>query len=149
MLKFPNLSDQVFSPPELPAYLRNVHDLKLIEGVPSNDEMIGIHTVIRVANKVVDVQGVGDPGLHARLSEYLFETQMGKGLLNHLLSNHPVAKYRSKYLCTFTNDVTYMPPVLPGHISVNLEPIFGSPSEDQVIKVHEAMRSYQKYSESK
>ncbi|KAG8688919.1 hypothetical protein FRC11_004508, partial [Ceratobasidium sp. 423] len=107
------LADQICSPPDLPPYLKRVCDLKPIVGIPSDDEMIGVHAVIRVANKVVDVQELGDPGLLARLSEHLFEAQM----------------------------------VLPAHVSVNLESVSGAPSGEQVIKVHEAIRSYRKCSE--
>ncbi|KAG8741479.1 hypothetical protein FRC11_014789 [Ceratobasidium sp. 423] len=41
-------------------------------------------------------------------------------------------------------NVTYVPPALPVHVSANLEPISGAPSEEQVLKVQNAIRSYQK-----
>lgn len=42
-------SDCVYTPPQLPEYLKNVYDLKQIVGTPSDEEMKGIHAVIRVA----------------------------------------------------------------------------------------------------
>ncbi|CAE6403447.1 unnamed protein product [Rhizoctonia solani] len=126
--------DQVLSPPDLPLYLESVCKLEPILGVPSDDQVIGIHTVIRVANKVVDVQSVGNPALLNRISEHLFNAQMGK-----------YSKYRSKYPCSiFPMNVTYTPPKLPVHVSVNLEPISGPPSEEQVTNVQNAIRLYQK-----
>lgn len=35
---------------------------------------------------------------------------------------------------------TYIPPVLPSHINVSLEPILGAPSDDEVKLVHNALR---------
>ncbi|CAE6484325.1 unnamed protein product [Rhizoctonia solani] len=59
-----------------------------------------------------------------------------------------MAVYRSKYTSLlFPSDATYTPPTLPTHVSVNLEPISGAPSDEQVTKVQEAIRSFQKYSE--
>ncbi|KAG8730791.1 hypothetical protein FRC11_005799, partial [Ceratobasidium sp. 423] len=42
---------QVCRPPDLPAYLKNVYDLKPIVGVPSDEEVIGIHAVMQAANR--------------------------------------------------------------------------------------------------
>ncbi|CAE6462294.1 unnamed protein product [Rhizoctonia solani] len=124
--------DQVCSPPELPPYLKNVHHLKPIRGVPNDDEVMKIHAVILVANKVVDVQGMGDPLLLARLSEHLFNVQM--------------AKYRSKSLgAIFPETTTYTPPTLPVHVTVQLEPVTGVPSEQEIIKVQNAIRSYHQF----
>ncbi|CUA67638.1 hypothetical protein RSOLAG22IIIB_07496 [Rhizoctonia solani] len=134
MFKFTNPANQTLSPPELPTYLKNVHDLKSITGVPSDNEIAAIHAVIRVANRVVDVKGLGDTSLHAQLMEHLFGAQ--------------IARYQSKYPYELVKDTTYIPPVLPGHVSVNLEPVSGFPSEDQLMKVHEALRLYEKYSET-
>ncbi|KAG8686783.1 hypothetical protein FRC11_008377, partial [Ceratobasidium sp. 423] len=127
-------TNQTLSPPDLPAYLENVYKLQPIVGEPSDDQVIGIHAVIRVANKVVDVQGMGDPLLLARLSEHLFKAQM--------------AKYRSRYFrAIFPEDTTYIPPTLPGHVSVNLGPVTGIPTEETIIKVQSAIRSYQRFSD--
>ncbi|KDN36156.1 hypothetical protein RSAG8_11037, partial [Rhizoctonia solani AG-8 WAC10335] len=120
-------------PPELPVYLKNVHDLKSIVGVPSNEDVIGIHAVIQAANRVSGVPGMHDPSLLMGLADHLFSAQM--------------AKYRSKYsLITFPSDATYTPPELPAHVSVKLEPVSGAPSDDDMMRAQEALRSYQQFS---
>ncbi|KAG8731959.1 hypothetical protein FRC11_001353, partial [Ceratobasidium sp. 423] len=127
-------TNQTIFPPDLPAYLENVYKLHPIVGEPNDDEVIGIHAVIRVATKVVDVQGMGDPLLLARLEEHLFNVQ--------------IAKYKSRYLrAVFPENTTYTPPTLPGHVSVNLEPVTGIPTEETIIKVQSATRSYQRFSD--
>lgn len=42
--------------------------------------------------------------------------------------------------------MTYTPPILPAHVSVHLEPVTGTPSEEEVVKVQDAIRSYQQFS---
>ncbi|KDN36162.1 hypothetical protein RSAG8_11043, partial [Rhizoctonia solani AG-8 WAC10335] len=75
-----------------------------------------------------------NPGLLMQLGDHLFSAQM--------------AVYRSKYTSLlFPSDATYTPPTLPAHVSVTLEPVSGAPSEEQVTKIQEAIRSYQKLSE--
>ncbi|KDN40474.1 hypothetical protein RSAG8_08094, partial [Rhizoctonia solani AG-8 WAC10335] len=124
---------QVCYPPELPAYLKNVHDLKPIAGVPSDAEIIGLHSVIHAANRVSGVPGMHDPRLFMKLSDHLFNAQM--------------ARYRSKYsLITFPSTATYTPPVLPAHVSVNLEPVAGAPSDEEIIGVQDAVRAYERFS---
>ncbi|EUC58349.1 laminin domain protein, putative [Rhizoctonia solani AG-3 Rhs1AP] len=121
---------QVCYPPELPTYLKNVHDLKPIIGVPSNDELIRIHDVVHAANRASGVPGMHDSGLLMKLADHLFSAQM--------------AQYRSRYsLVTFPSNATYTPPALPSLISANLEPISGSPSDEEIIKVQDAVQSYQ------
>ncbi|CAE6473817.1 unnamed protein product [Rhizoctonia solani] len=125
---------QVCTPPDLPQYLRNVYDLKTIVGVPSNEEIIQIHAVIRVANQVINIPGIHDAVLHARLSQHLFDAQM--------------AKYRSIYPCSiFPSNITYTPPLLPAHLSVRLQPVTITPSNEQIIGVQDAIRIYQKCAE--
>ncbi|CAE6525251.1 unnamed protein product [Rhizoctonia solani] len=120
---------QIFSPPELPPYLKGVHDLKKIVGAPRDDEVIAIHAVIRMAQKAVDIPGTGDPALLARLSEHLFDVQ--------------VARYRDKYIgIVFPESAIYAPPTLPAHVSVKLEPVAGVPSVGDVLKVQGALRAY-------
>ncbi|KDN33243.1 hypothetical protein RSAG8_13665, partial [Rhizoctonia solani AG-8 WAC10335] len=118
-------ADQALSPPDLPPYLDSICKLSPIVGVPSDEQVIEIHTTIRVANRVADLRGMGDSALLARLSEHLFNAQMDTE-----------ANIRAH--------TTYTPPVLPVHIPVTLEPISGPPSQDEVIKVENAVRSYQK-----
>ncbi|KDN36154.1 hypothetical protein RSAG8_11035, partial [Rhizoctonia solani AG-8 WAC10335] len=121
---------QVCYPPELPAHFKSVPDLKPIVGVPSDDEVIRIHTVLHAANRVSGVPGMHDPNFFMRLADHLFSVQM--------------ARYRSGYsLITFPSDATYTPPTLPAHISVNLELVSGAPSDDQITKVQDAVQTYQ------
>ncbi|KDN33792.1 hypothetical protein RSAG8_13121, partial [Rhizoctonia solani AG-8 WAC10335] len=54
---------QVCYPPELPAYLKNVCDLKPVVGVPSDAEVMRIHSVMHAANRVSGVPGMHDAGL--------------------------------------------------------------------------------------
>ncbi|CAE6469050.1 unnamed protein product [Rhizoctonia solani] len=124
---------QVCHPPELPVYLKQICDLKPVVGVPKDDEVIGIHSVVLAANKVSGVQGMHDSRLFMKLSDHLFSIQM--------------AKYRSKYsLITFPSDATYTPPTLPAHVSVQLEPVVGAPSDEDITKVQDAVRVYQHFS---
>ncbi|CAE6480704.1 unnamed protein product [Rhizoctonia solani] len=121
---------QVCYPPELPASFKNIHELKPIVGVPSDDEVIGIHTVMHAASRVSGVTGMHDPNFFMQLADHLFNAQM--------------ARYRSKYsLITFPSDATYVPPALPAHISAGLEPIVGAPSDDEITKVYDAIQIYQ------
>ncbi|ELU39543.1 hypothetical protein AG1IA_06429 [Rhizoctonia solani AG-1 IA] len=73
----PYVARRVCSPPDLPPYLKNIHELKPIDDIPSDEEFMGIHALIRMASRVVDVPDMGDPVLLARLSEHLFNAQMG------------------------------------------------------------------------
>ncbi|EUC58350.1 hypothetical protein RSOL_248940, partial [Rhizoctonia solani AG-3 Rhs1AP] len=123
--------DHVLSPPDLPPYLNSICKLSLIVGVPSDEQVIQIHTTIRVANRVVDLQGMGDSALLARLSEHLFNAQM--------------ARYRNKYPCNiFPSHTTFTPPTLPVHMPVKLKPISGQPSHEEIVKVQSAIRAYEK-----
>ncbi|KAH7335844.1 hypothetical protein B0J17DRAFT_55897 [Rhizoctonia solani] len=125
---------QVCYPPELPTYLKTVYELKPIVGVPSHDEVVGIHAVIQAATKVSSVPGMHDPDLFRKLADHLFSVQM--------------LVYRNKYTSLmFPTDVTYTPPALPAHVPANLEPISCTPSDEEVTKVQDAIRTYQKYSE--
>ncbi|KAG8755824.1 hypothetical protein FRC11_005755 [Ceratobasidium sp. 423] len=103
--------NQVCSPPELPPYLKSVYDLKPIVGSPKDDEVVGIHAVIRMAQKAVDIPGTGNAALLAQLSEHLFDVQMGTVL---------------------PETTTYAPPALPVHVTVQLEPITGIPSAEYI-----------------
>ncbi|KAG8740038.1 hypothetical protein FRC11_000423, partial [Ceratobasidium sp. 423] len=71
-----NPGGRVCSPPELPPYLKSVCDLKPIVEVPSDDEVIGIHAVMQMAQQAVGIPGTGDRALLAQLSEHLFNVQM-------------------------------------------------------------------------
>ncbi|CAE7148505.1 unnamed protein product [Rhizoctonia solani] len=126
-------SGQVHHPPELPTYLKKVYDLKPIVGVPSDAEVIGIHAVLQAAYRASGIPGMHDSSLFMGLTEHLFRAQM--------------ARYRSMYsLVAFSSDSIYMPPTLPAHIPVKLEPISGTPSDEEITKVQEAVLSYQQFS---
>ncbi|CAE7110054.1 unnamed protein product [Rhizoctonia solani] len=121
---------QVCYPPELPPYFKNIHELKPIVGAPSDDEVIGIHVVMHAASRVSGVSGMHDPIFFMQLADHLFNAQM--------------ARYRSKYsLVTFPSNATYTPPALPAHISANLGPVSGAPSDEEIIKVHDTIQTYQ------
>ncbi|KDN34408.1 hypothetical protein RSAG8_12507, partial [Rhizoctonia solani AG-8 WAC10335] len=121
---------QVCYPPELPAYFKNISDLKPIVGVPKDTEVVAIHSVMHAANRVAGVPGMHDPKFFMKLAGHLFNVQM--------------ARYRSKYsLITFPSDATYVPPVLPAHITINLESVSGAPSDDDITKVQDAIQIHQ------
>ncbi|CAE7167738.1 unnamed protein product, partial [Rhizoctonia solani] len=123
---------QVCYPPELPAHLKDVPELKPIKGVPSDDEVIKVHAVINVANRIVGIPGLHDPTFFMKLADHLFNIQM--------------ARYRSRYsLVTFPSDAVYTPPALPAHITIDLEPVSGAPSDDQLTKVQDAIQTYQEF----
>ncbi|CUA67628.1 hypothetical protein RSOLAG22IIIB_07485 [Rhizoctonia solani] len=123
---------QVCYPPELPAYLKNVYDLKPIAGVPGDDEVIGIHAVVQAARKASEIPGMNDPILTMKLTDHLFNAQM--------------ARYRNKYsLITFPSHATYTPPILSPNLSVDLRPISGTPSDEELIKVQDAVQTYQEF----
>ncbi|KAG8708184.1 hypothetical protein FRC11_006709 [Ceratobasidium sp. 423] len=166
---------QVCYPPDLPTYLRNVHDLKPIVGVPSDDQVIGIHAVIQAARKAseseyavildkyviqqyraaVKVPGMHDPGLIMKLNDHLFGVQMGLTRLSQI--SNPVFTYHvSKceiffvlsiinYLIESGQDATYTPPVLPTHLTINLGSVRGAPSDGEIIKVQDAFQTYQEF----
>ncbi|KAJ1300490.1 hypothetical protein OPQ81_005304 [Rhizoctonia solani] len=124
------LPSQVCFPPELPVSFKNVYDLKPIVGVPNDEEVIAIHTIIHAANRVSGIPGVHDPKFYMKLSDHLFNVQM--------------VRYRSRYSpITFPSDATYTPPVLPSHVSINLESVSGAPSDDEIMKVQDAIQTYQ------
>ncbi|CAE7108048.1 unnamed protein product [Rhizoctonia solani] len=124
---------QVCCPPDLPTYLKNICELKPIVGVPNNAEVMDIHSVMHAANRVSGVPGMHDAVLFMGLADHLFSVQM--------------ARYRSKHsLVTFPSDATYTPSALPAHVTVALEPVTGAPSNEEVMKAQDAVRSYQHFS---
>ncbi|KEP45086.1 putative laminin domain protein [Rhizoctonia solani 123E] len=121
---------QICSPPELPAYLKDVYNLSPIIGMPSDNDVIGIHSVIHAANRVSVVPGMDNPRLLMSLADHLFSVQM--------------AKYRSKYsLLIFPSNAVYTPPTLPAHLSVSLEPVSGAPTDAEIMQVQDAVQTYQ------
>ena len=90
-------STQIYEPPSLPDYLKNIFDLKPVVGIPSDEEVKGIHAVIRAAYNVSHgelyrkyhsacdmllmariVPGMFDSVLSMQLAQHLFEVQMGE-----------------------------------------------------------------------
>ncbi|CAE6458126.1 unnamed protein product [Rhizoctonia solani] len=127
-------AEEVCEPPVLPPYLKAICDLQPIVGVPSDEEIIGVHAVVRVANQVVNVPDICDSMLLAGLSEHLFDVQM--------------AKYRSKHSKKLSLAGTiYIPPQLPPHLPRQLEIVSGIPSREEIIKVQRIIKIYQKYTE--
>ncbi|KAG9085520.1 hypothetical protein FRC06_003565 [Ceratobasidium sp. 370] len=117
----------ILTPPVLPPFLAGTYDLKLVEAVPSDGEVKMVHAVIRALNDVANVPVLYDADLAMRLSMHLFSIQM--------------ARYRDKYPCIiFPTDTTHTPPQLPAHIPVELEPVTGPPSDDQIKSVQNALR---------
>ncbi|CAE6395080.1 unnamed protein product [Rhizoctonia solani] len=120
----------VLYPPELPAYLKHVYELKPIAGLPRDAEIVGIHSVVHAASRVSGVPGMHDPNLFMLLADHLFDVQM--------------ARYRSRYSrITFPTNATYIPPALPALVSINLGTVSGAPSDEEIIKVQDAVRAYQ------
>ncbi|CAE7230961.1 unnamed protein product, partial [Rhizoctonia solani] len=73
------------------------------------------------------VPHLSNPELSLQLSQHLFSVQM--------------AVYRTAYpLSILPGDNTYTPPPLPTHIPIALEPVVGSPSNDQINAAQDAMR---------
>ncbi|KAG8686781.1 hypothetical protein FRC11_008375 [Ceratobasidium sp. 423] len=60
-----------------------------------------------------------------------------------------VLSYHPEVHLTHPQNTTYEPPALPAHLSVQLEPISGVPSGEQIIKVQDALRSYQQFAGAK
>ncbi|KAF8745727.1 hypothetical protein RHS02_01202, partial [Rhizoctonia solani] len=126
--------EEVCEPPVLPLYLKAIYNLQPIVGVPSDEEIIGVHAVVRVANQVANVPDICDSMLLAGLSEHLFDVQM--------------AKYRSKHSKKLSLAGTiYIPPQLPPHLLGQLEIVSGIPSREEIIKVQRIIKIYQKYTE--
>ncbi|CAE6416064.1 unnamed protein product [Rhizoctonia solani] len=123
----------VSSPPDLPPYLRNVHDLKPVTGPPTDDELLAIHAVVRAAQNASNIPGMYDAVLSMKLAEHTFNVQM--------------ARYRSKYsLGIFREKIVFTPPVLPEHVPVKLQSVTESPTDEELTKVHSALRAYEQFS---
>ncbi|KAF8598003.1 hypothetical protein BDV93DRAFT_512903 [Ceratobasidium sp. AG-I] len=108
-----NAMSAIYTPPELPTYLAGAFDLKAIAGIPTDEEVKLIHSVIRAVENTS----------HAH---HLFEVQM--------------ARYKSKYSFPMISDITYTPPELPSHVNITLEPIINAPSDDQIRLAQAALR---------
>ncbi|KAF8600144.1 hypothetical protein BDV93DRAFT_286225 [Ceratobasidium sp. AG-I] len=116
----------VYTPPELPTYLSNTFTLKPVIGVPTDEEVKLIHSVIRAVENASHVPALFNPALSADLAHHLFEVQM--------------ARYKSKYTFPIFSDITYTPPEVPSHMNILLEPVVIAPSDDQIRSAQAAFR---------
>ncbi|KAF8750922.1 hypothetical protein RHS01_09048 [Rhizoctonia solani] len=122
----------VLPPPDLPPYLKNVHELKPIIGPPTDSELLAIHAVVRAAQNASNIPGMYDSVLSMKLAEHVFAAQM--------------ARYRNKYsLGVFREKIIFTPPVLPEHVPVKLQSITEAPADEDLTKVHSALRAYEQF----
>ncbi|CEL53409.1 hypothetical protein RSOLAG1IB_11341 [Rhizoctonia solani AG-1 IB] len=120
-------NEHTYTPPELPNHLASVYDLKPIVGCPCDEEVKMIHAAIRAVNIEAQVPHLYNPELSLQLSQHLFSVQM--------------AIYRKAYPSSlFPADNVYTPPSLPVHISAKLEPVVGTPSNEQLKAAQNAIR---------
>ncbi|CAE6456169.1 hypothetical protein ACGC1H_000204 [Rhizoctonia solani] len=137
-------NDMIYNPPPLPDYLSRNHNLNIIAGVPTDEEVKkAIHDVIRAVNSVSTVTALYDHKLSTRLAQHLFTIQMGKlaywqyfGSSN--LQDSCVPK-RVSIWC-FSEENTYKPPPVPSHMPISLEPVVGAPSYVELESAHDAVR---------
>ncbi|KAF8597997.1 hypothetical protein BDV93DRAFT_512896 [Ceratobasidium sp. AG-I] len=101
----------VHTPPNLPTYFADAFNLNPIVGVPTDEEVKLIHSVIRAVENTSH---------------------------KHMLSYE--AKYKSKHSFPMISDITYAPPELPPHMNILLEPVVNTPSEDQLRSAQAALR---------
>ncbi|CAE6473257.1 unnamed protein product [Rhizoctonia solani] len=158
-------SQTILTPPDLPSYLAGVHDLRPIVGKPTDEEIKGIHAVIRALNAIVHLYTVYDPNLSVQLSQHLFGAQMGTYYIPLLsawllsdvlwvdscLSSQSFDKFatKSKFPILITRqdcaDIAlksvYTPPTLPSHIPSTLDQVVGTPSVEDIKSAQGALRS--------
>ncbi|KAG8689287.1 hypothetical protein FRC11_003377, partial [Ceratobasidium sp. 423] len=132
-------ADQVCSPPELPPYLRSVRDLQPIVGIPSDEDVIGIHAVMRMAYKFIDEEP------HVTQFQICVTPNYSLGSLNIYSMLKWPSTEADIHVVYFLR--TYTPPVLPAHVSPILEPVSGTPSKEDIIKVQGAVRLYQRFAD--
>ncbi|CUA67643.1 hypothetical protein RSOLAG22IIIB_07501 [Rhizoctonia solani] len=114
-------------PPQLPPFLANVFNLKPIVGNPSHGEVKLVHDAVRALNNFLHTPELRDTDLSIELSQHLFDIQM--------------VCHRQKYPTNvLPSDVIYDPPSLPVHIPIELKPVTGPPSNEEVASVHAALR---------
>ncbi|KDN47197.1 hypothetical protein RSAG8_03676, partial [Rhizoctonia solani AG-8 WAC10335] len=120
-------SQTILTPPDLPSYLGAVHDLRPIVGKPTDEEIKGIHAVIRALNAIVHLYTVYDPNLSVQLSQHLFGAQM--------------AIYQANHSTNLLTRSVYTPPTLPPHIPSTLGQVVGAPSVEDIKSAQGALRS--------
>ncbi|CAE7091089.1 unnamed protein product [Rhizoctonia solani] len=123
-----SVNDMTYSPPPLPEYLSRSHNLGIIVGVPTDEEVKAIHDTIRAVNSVSNFPALYDHKLSTQLAQYLFTVQM--------------AVYRNEYPSSiFPVENTYTPPTVPSHIPIPLEPIVGAPTDGELESAHGVVRA--------
>ncbi|CAE6468428.1 unnamed protein product [Rhizoctonia solani] len=126
--QIPRINEYVYTPPTLPIHLSSVYDLKPIVGHPTDEQVKAIHAVIGAVDAGSRVPNLYGPDLSLQLSQHLFSVQM--------------AVYRRKFpVNVFPGDNTYSPPLLPTYVPVELEPVAGAPSKEQLRAAQHAMRA--------
>ncbi|CAE6434143.1 unnamed protein product [Rhizoctonia solani] len=130
-----SIRDMTYSPPLLPDYLSKTHDLRVIVGVPTDDEVKAIHDTIRAVSSVSNFPALYDHKLSTQLAQYLFAVQM--------------AVYRNDYPTSlFPVENTYTPPSVPSHIPITLEPVVGAPSDEELESAHRVARALENLANS-
>ncbi|ELU37135.1 hypothetical protein AG1IA_08846 [Rhizoctonia solani AG-1 IA] len=89
-----------------------------------------------------------------KLAEHVFAAQMGEYLQPILpasvFQHHTaIARYRNKYSLGVFREVRkiiFTPPVLPEHVPVKLQSITEAPADEDLTKVHSALRAYEQFS---
>ncbi|CUA69482.1 Cytadherence high molecular weight protein 1 [Rhizoctonia solani] len=116
-------------PPELPPLLASLFNLKPIHGNPSGQEVRLVHEAVRALNNFPQTSELRNTDLSIELSQHLFDIQM--------------VCHRQKYpiiSSALLNDVIYDPPTLPAYIPIELKPVTGPPSNEEIGSVHTALR---------
>ncbi|CUA67641.1 hypothetical protein RSOLAG22IIIB_07499 [Rhizoctonia solani] len=114
-------------PPQLPPLLASAFNLKPVFGNPSPQEVKLVHEAVRALNNFPHTSVLRSTDLSVELSQHLFDIQM--------------TCHRHKYpTSALPNDVVYDPPSLPAYIPVELKPVPGPPSNEEVASVHTALR---------
>lgn len=120
--------ETTLTPPQLPPSLATLFDLRPITGLPSAEEIKLIHAAIRTLNTLLHTPEFQGSNLPVELSQYLFDVQM-------------VCYHEKHSIGISTNDIAYIPPSLPAHIPVKLDPVIGPPSDDQLQSAQTALRT--------
>ncbi|EUC54845.1 laminin domain protein, putative [Rhizoctonia solani AG-3 Rhs1AP] len=126
--------EMIVSPPELPSYLRAIHELKPIVGKPTDEDVKGIHAVIRALGAVSHLPTFYNPDLSMQLSQYLFGVQMAVFKVSYSMTLMPGDKS------------VFIPPELPLHIPGALNQVVGAPSDEEIKSAQSALRNVENLS---
>ncbi|CAE6541859.1 unnamed protein product [Rhizoctonia solani] len=133
-------------PPELPPLLASLFNLKPILGNPSHEEVRLVHEAVRALNNFPQSKHAfyiySLTYLALSTASELRNTDLSIELSQHLFDIQMVC-HRQKYpivASALLNDVIYDPPTLPAYIPIELKPVTGPPSNEEVTSVHTALR---------